>query len=378
MLLKQRKEIAESQWHRFVENKRPRPQNIPHTISDSWQRSQSLTLSESNVVTLEDPYETKYRWHESPIHESAKRELGKLIDIVSEGELVAAISDPTGRLLWTYASPHMQDRAGDVNFVAGGQWGESSAGTNAVGLCLVTREPVTVFSAEHFQSSLHDWVCYAAPIIHPQTGQLVGTLDLSSTWEKHTPLGQAAIEQMAKSIAANLPAQSQEAELSLYMLGQPRVLLHNQAIRLSLRHCEILCLLALNPKGLTLDALHAALYGDAPITKSTLKSEISTLRRLLHGQIESRPYRLTLSCYADFLELWSMIRKRDTDHAFNLYQGSLLVNSDSPEIEQWRQCIDAVMGQSLDNCDNPQQIIQQCNPSAGELIRDRLLELSGH
>ena len=73
-----------------------------------------------------------------------------------------------------------------------------------------------------------------------------------------------------------------------------------------------------------------------------------------------------------------MIRKRDTDHAFNLYQGSLLVNSDSPEIEQWRQCIDAVMGQSLDNCDNPEQIIQQCNPSAGELIRERLIELSSH
>lgn len=375
MLLKQRKEIAESQWHRFVENKRPRPQNIPHAISDSWQRSQSLTLPESNIVPLEDPYETKYRWHESPIHQSAKHELGKLIDIVNQGDLVAAISDPTGRLLWTCASSHMQDRAGDVNFIAGGQWGETSAGTNAVGLCLVTRQPVTVFSAEHFSSSLHDWVCYAAPIIHPQTGQLVGTLDLSSTWEKHTPLGQAAIEQMAKSIAANLPAQTQEAELSLFMLGQPRIVLHNRAIHLSLRHCEILCLLALNPKGLTLDALHAALYGDEPVTKSTLKSEISTLRRLLHGQIESRPYRLKLSCYADFLELWSVARKNNTDRVLNLYQGSLLVESNSPEIEQWRHCIDAVMSQSLDNCDEPIQIITQCNPSASELISDRLIEL---
>jgi hypothetical protein len=36
------------------------------------------------------------------------------------------------------------------------------------------------------------------------------------------------------------------------------------------------------------------------------------------------------------------------------------------------------MGQSLDNCDNPEQIIQQCNPSAGELIRERLIELSRH
>ena len=204
MSLNQRRQTTEHQWHRFVENKRLKPRAaIPNSITASWQRSQSA--SPSDVVPLEDPYETKYRWHESIIHASAKQELGQLIDIVSEGELVAAISDPSGRLLWTYASRHMQDRAADVNFVAGGRWGETSAGTNAVGLCLVTQKPVTVFSAEHFHSNLHEWVCYASPIIHPQTGKLIGTLDLSSTWEKHTPLGQAAIEQMAKSIAKKLP-----------------------------------------------------------------------------------------------------------------------------------------------------------------------------
>jgi len=375
MQLKQRKEIAESQWQRFVGKKCLQSHEVPPTISASWARSQAL-LSGAYTVPLEDPYETKYRWHESPIHESAQRELGKLVDIVSEGELVAAISDPTGRLLWTSASPHMQNRAGDVNFIAGGQWGETSAGTNAVGLCLVTRKPVTVFSAEHFHSALHDWVCYAAPIIHPQTGQLVGTLDLSSTWEKHTPLGQAAIEQMAKSIAGHLPKHQQQADLELYMLGEPRVVLCGKVIPLSLRHCEILCLLALNPRGLSLDALHAALYGDEPVTKSTLKSEISTLRGMLKGELASRPYRLSLSFWADFIELWALIKKQDTDQAFRYYQGSLLTRSDSPELEQWRQCIDAVMSKSLEACDDLGQVIEQCHLDAGELVRDRLLELA--
>ncbi|RVU83502.1 transcriptional regulator [Leucothrix sargassi] len=377
MSLKQRRQIAEKQWHRFVENKRLRPlDELPPTITASWQRSQSA--SPSPHVPLEDPYETKYRWHESAIHASAKQELGQLIDIVSEGELVAAISDPSGRLLWTYASKHMQNRAADVNFVAGGRWGEQSAGTNAVGLCLVTQRPVTVFSAEHFHSSLHEWVCYASPIIHPQTGKLVGTLDLSSTWEKHTPLGQAAIEQMAKSIAKKLPAHQPKAELELHMLGQPHVTFQGKRLPLSLRHCEILCLLALNPRGLSLAALHDALYGDQRVTQSTLKSEISTLRALLGGQILSRPYRLAMPCWADFVELWSTIRRQDIDHAFTLYQGSLLTHSVSPEVEQWRHCIDAIMSKSLDSCEDVTKVIQQCNLSAGELVRDRLIELASH
>lgn len=376
MSLKQRRQTAEHQWHRFVENKRLQPRVVPNKISASWQRSQSA--SPSKLVPLEDPYETKYRWHESVIHASAKQELGQLIDIVSEGELVAAISDPSGRLLWTYASKHMQDRAADVNFVAGGRWGEQSAGTNAVGLCLVTQQPVTVFSAEHFHSNLHEWVCYAAPIIHPQTGKLIGTLDLSSTWEKHTPLGQAAIEQMAKSIAKKLPIHTPQAELELHMLGQPHVIYQGKTLPLSLRHCEILCLLALNPRGMSLNALHDALYGEQKVTLSTLKSEISTLRTLLHGQIDSRPYRLSLNCWADFIELWSTIRTQDVDRAFSLYQGSLLTNSVSPEVEQWRHCIDAVMSKSLGSCDDLAQVVRQCHMSAGELVRDRLIELASH
>lgn len=378
MSLKQRRDLLEAQWDGFLRKRIDDAKGIPQLISASWRRSQRSISGSPQGVQIEDPYQTKHHWQESPIHECGQGELAKLTDIVNEGEMVAAISDATGRLMWTHASRHMQDRAGDVNFVAGGQWGEYSAGTNAVGLCLHTKKPVTVFSAEHFRSTLHDWVCYAAPIIHPQTGTLVGTLDLSSTWERHTPLGQAAIEQMAKSIAQNLPAHKPKAELELYMLGQPRVIRNGIVLPLSLRHCEILCLLALNPRGLSSEALHAALYGDEPVTKSTLKSEISTLRRLLGGQVASRPYRLDMSCRADFVDFWAAINNKQRNLAFSLYQGSLLARSNSPEIIQWRQCMEAVMDQSLSACNDPELLLKQCHLDAGELVRERLLESSSH
>jgi hypothetical protein len=107
---------------------------------------------------------------------------------------------------------------------------------------------------------------------------------------------------------------------------------------------EILCLLALNPDGLTLEACHAALYQDEHIATTTLKAELSHLRTLLDGRITSRIYRLSGAVWVDFLELWEALRLHQTDVAHRLYRGELLPNSQSPEIKMWRTCINAVMG----------------------------------
>ena len=49
----------------------------------------------------------------------------------------------------------------------------------------------------------------------------------------------------------------------------------------------------MNPGGVSLERLHALVYGDHSVTLSTLKAEVSHLRAALDGQLSSRPYRLT-------------------------------------------------------------------------------------
>ena len=49
-------------------------------------------------------------------------------------------------------------------------------------------------------SSVHDWVCYAAPILDPYTQQPVGVVDLSATWKNHNALGVLAAERCAAII----------------------------------------------------------------------------------------------------------------------------------------------------------------------------------
>lgn len=376
--LLQRRNDLETQWNRFVSG-RPLLQGgaVPKDIVTSWQRSSHYVPPQKAHAPAEEEYVTSERWKASPLSHALQREKDNLQQIAHEGELVAAVADASGQLLWTTASRHMRNRAESVNFTAGGRWDERSVGTNAVGLARELRRPVTVFSSEHYQPFVHDWVCYAAPIIHPQSGECVGILDMSTTWKRHTPLGQAAVSELARSIARCLPDKAHRADLEIHALGCPRILFQGKLLKLTKRQTEILCLLALNPQGLALEPFHAALYGDSRTSTSTLKAELSHLRRLLDGKIGSRPYRLTTPVWADFIQVWQALRHQQTSEAISLYRGTFLPQSESPELEEWRNCIDAVMGQALNTCQDPVLLMDKlCHSAAGsELVRERLAEL---
>lgn len=376
--LHERRLATEKTWNGFIADRSFQMNTIQAEIAASWQRSLRHLSPRRDHAPLDDQDATKRLWHESPLRQAAHRVLDQLTQLTKEGSLLAAIADNQGRLLWTFASSHMLKRAEAAHFIVGGRWDERSSGTNAVGLALELQCAVTVFSAEHFAPYVHDWVCYGAPIIHPITSEIVGILDISSTWNLHTPLGQAAVGEFARSIAKSLPVTTPKAELEIYALGRSRAIFRGIPLRLTLRQMEILCLLALNPHGLALDALHAALYGDKPVCFSTLKAELSHLRHLLDGQISSRPYRLSVTVWADFTELWNALRQKKNHVACNLYHGSFLPKSEAPELEEWRYCIDAVMARALESCNNADMLLEQvcASPSGSELARSRLIELA--
>ncbi len=377
--LTQRRRETETQWSRFVVGSPLFKQNNLHTdILESWRRSASHVNPRQDHAPLEDNYTIHHLWNKSSLKNAAQHVQEELAQLATEGSLVAAIGDPQGRLLWTFASNHMRKRAERVNFTAGGCWGEVAAGTNAVGLSATLQRPVTVFSAEHYSAYVHDWVCYAAPIIHPQSGETLGILDISTTWNRHTPLGQAAVAEFARLIAQNLPTERPQADLEIRALGVPMVIFKGKEIHLSQRQLEILCLLVLNPQGLSLGAFHAALYGDVPIAMTTLKAELSHLRSLLDGKIGSRPYRLLMSTWADFVTLWRVLKDKKAEKALKLYRGPFLPFSESPELEEWRHCIEAVMDKVVTSCSDPNLLMTSlCQGSQGsEMVRERLTELA--
>ena len=374
--LSQRREAVEQQRGNFKLSQTT-ADSVPQEIFRSWQRSAHTVAQNPQQAPVDDALIVEHLWQQSPLSMGAKLEQSNMIQLTKEADLVVGIADPCGRLLWTHASNYMQQRAENLNFIAGGHWNESVVGTNAVGLSLKLKQPVTVFSSEHYLPFVQDWVCYAAPIIHPQSGECVGILDMSTTWKKHTPLGQSAIAQIANSIAQNLPCIESHAELEVHALGQPKVIYQGKVIKIPQRELEILCLLALNPEGLTLEQLHTALYNDDHVSTATLKTHVSHLRHFVGGKIGSRPYRLTMPYWADFISIWESLHQQNANDAMLMYRGEFLARSQSPEIEQWRHCIDAMMTRVVDTCQSPEALTNklQESTSGSHTVRDRLLEL---
>ncbi len=166
---------------------------------------------------------------------------------------------------------------------------------------------------------MHDWVCWAAPVHDPATGVQLGVLDLSTTWDRTHPIGLATARVLARLIEQALPAtahplgatadETGDPGLVMTLLGQAETRFDGQRLLLSRRQTEILALLALHPQGLSLDQLHAMVYGDQTVTFSTLKAEVSHLRHALGGQLSSRPYRLQMPVHTDVDHVLSLLRR---------------------------------------------------------------------
>ena len=216
-----------------------------------------------------------------------------------------------------------------------------------------------VFSAEHFAPIVHNWVCWAAPVHDPVTGEQLGVIDLSTTWDRTHPIGLATARVMAKLIENAIPASavphgvraslavSTNVGLELTLLGTVEARLDGERLLLTRRQTEILALLALHPDGLTLEQLHALLYGDKAVTLSTLKAEVSHVRSALGGQLASRPYRLTLPADTDVDRVLDLLRLGEVGLAVDAYGGDLFPGTSSPALVELADYVAVAVREAL-------------------------------
>jgi hypothetical protein len=129
--------------------------------------------------------------------------------------------------------------------------------------------------------------------------------------------------------------------LRLEVLGRDRarVQLDGGDLVLSQRHSEILVLLAAHSAGMSGEQLALALYGEQGKPQTT-RAEISRLRRLIGGCIQTDPYRLQAVVQSDIAEVEQLLRHGDAEVAAALYRGALLPRSDAPGVIELRNELD--------------------------------------
>ncbi|HEX4829669.1 MAG TPA: GAF domain-containing protein [Trebonia sp.] len=327
-------------------------------VADSWLRSVAAGIeadASDPPITLDRGDLRQYRAEHplAPVFPLLSDVLGQA---VQECDAMMAVADEHGQLLWVCGSAGVLRRAESISFVEGAQWDEAHAGTNAPGTALRLDAPVTIRAAEHFVRPVQAWSCAAAPIHDLATGRIIGVVDvtggddIASTQTSamvraaarmaEAELGRIAALQAARD-AAGGPSLAAGLTSGLYLqgLGRPDILLSTggRSVRLSLRHSEILTLLATHREGLAGDELAVLVYpGD--VSPATLRAEIVRLRSLLGADVlASRPYRLRCEVTSDWAAVAARLAAGDVAAALRLYPGPLLPSSDAPEVARVRE-----------------------------------------
>lgn len=353
--LQSRRRAVSEAWKSYFDRAEKSATQVRPEILSSWTRSQRSVPVTVDAAPLDDEGETASFFHDSPLQVGIERVEEELRRTAEDGDLVIGVTDNQTRVLWTYGGRVMRRKAETVNFVPGGRWDDSSVGTNALDLANRQSAPAMVFGAEHYAPIVHNWVCWAAPLHDPVTGAKLGVIDLSTTWDRTHPIGLATARVLATLIEGAMPASAQCAAaeqtadpgLVMTLLGTAEARLNGQRLLLSRRQTEVLALLALHPEGLSLEQLHAMLYGDAAVTFSTLKAEVSHLRHALGGELASRPYKLTLPVATDVDHVLALLRRGHVGAAVDAYGGDLLPGTNSPALAEMADYVAVAVREAL-------------------------------
>ncbi|BCU63304.1 hypothetical protein F941_02647 [Acinetobacter bouvetii DSM 14964 = CIP 107468] len=345
---------------------------LGQSIHSSWQRSRTAEIPQGRSAA---PMLPVAKQAPNALQQALTHCAEDLKHIAQQSSMVVAVGDVGSTIIWTASSQQMQSAAESVHFMEGGQWKEELVGTNALALSLKTQQSSCVFSNEHYMASIHDWVCYAAPIIDPYSKQILGVIDLSTTWKNHNSLGLLAAERCASIIQSALQEQYKQ-QLYIRAFSASQVLFNGKVLVMTPRQIEILTILALCPQGMTLDTLHQALYGERKVSIGTLKAEMSQLRDVLGGMLGSRPYRILANVEADFLLAEQALDAGYTESALKLCSGVFLAKTESPFLCAWRDCLESRLSDAIFKANETDVLLRHVArfPEAIDAV-ERLIEL---
>ena len=338
--LRARRDALQRSWSAFMSGEAV--SSVRDEVVSSWRRTSRLLSPQIAAAPR-----ARLELDQAPLRKATQLLASELAGTVVEADLVVALADARSQIVWTAGEPRLLKAAEQVNFAPGSLWDEPSIGMNAMSAALMFRRPSVVWSAEHWAPSLHYWFCCAAPIRHPQTGGQLGVLNFSTPWNKAHPLMLTTVTLLAERLGTEIAASSGDladvGELALNVLGGHDVIVSGTPRRLTRRQTEIVLLLAMHPEGVSLEELHADLYGDCAVGIGTLKAEVCHLRRILDGRITYAPYRISGSVTVDALQILTDLKAGRTAQAVARFNGPPLPWSESPAIVRLSRTIEVAL-----------------------------------
>ena len=194
-------------------------------VKQSWARSGEAGIDpgEGRAPIVVDEDAIADRWEHHPLYAVLPVLRDLLSDATTRAGHMLVISDARGVLLWIEGHQHVMEATENMHFVCGADWSEQGAGTNALGTAIAVDHPVQIFSAEHFSRLVHPWQCSGAPIHDPETGEIIGVVDLTGHLKTAHPHTLSLVSAAAGMAEAYLRAEQQRSTQRLRELYCARI-----------------------------------------------------------------------------------------------------------------------------------------------------------
>lgn len=168
-------------------------------VRASWQRSAGYGVSLEHV----QPVFTGAVDTGSLLYECGQQVIEGLSATLANEPVSLMIADSDGLVLTRWCSERAIGRSLDkVHLAPGFHYSERNAGTTGLGLALADRAPTLVRGDEHYCSDLRGYTCAAVPVLDPLTGDLAGSVNLTTWADSSADLLLA----LAQSAASNTSA----------------------------------------------------------------------------------------------------------------------------------------------------------------------------
>ncbi|KXX59587.1 MULTISPECIES: helix-turn-helix domain-containing protein [Rhodococcus] len=177
-------------------------------ILDSWRRSKSNGVDPERLELVHTEID-----YESPFVRVGAPVLLGMADLLVGNSTSLALADADGTVTWRWDSDRTVGRELDrVDFGPGSRVGESLAGTNGIGITTKTNRLSLVVGAEHYKQPWHSWACVAAPVVHPVTRRVAGTVNVACRAEDANHLLLVVVRSLVDGVASALSAASTARE----------------------------------------------------------------------------------------------------------------------------------------------------------------------
>lgn len=212
-------------WERFLDGGEIPAVRPP--IAQSWARSLAAgvdPLRPSAAPLGADPDEIAARWEAHPLAAVLPLIRSLLAPVAGEAAHLVGATDADGTVLWIEGATRDRLRAADrLNFAEGSVWNERDAGTNGIGTALAENHALQVFAAEHFSAGAQEWTCSAAPVRDPDSGAVIGAIDLTSHFTAAHPFALACAVTTAEAAEARLRDLMRERDARLRARFEERI-----------------------------------------------------------------------------------------------------------------------------------------------------------